>query len=220
MNTETEDRHSLYLLVSLLLFLVLAAFLQGHQIGELILIVSIFAILLAATLELSATKGMMWTAIPLVTFSILFTSLAHLYQTRWMFIASYALLTMYFGFASVGMFTYLGRKGSITKGRLLGSVSLYLILGLFWFSIFNLLDTVYPGSFAEAGAVPLAKLPRSTYLYFSIVTLTTTGYGDVVPVTPAARMLASLEAVTGVLYIAITVARLVAAYQRTGNDEG
>jgi voltage-gated potassium channel len=55
-------------------------------------------------------------------------------------------------------------------------------------------------------------------LYFSLVTLTTLGYGDLLPVTPFARIVAALEAVTGVLYIAITVARLVAAYQRTENE--
>jgi len=50
-------------------------------------------------------------------------------------------------------------------------------------------------------------------LYFSLVTLTTLGYGDIVPVRPFARSLATLEAAAGILYIAITVARLVAAYQ-------
>jgi voltage-gated potassium channel Kch len=218
MNTATEDRHSLILLVSLLAYLVLAAFLENHRTGERILIVLIFGILLAATLELSASKWMMWTTIPLVILSMVFTSLAHFYQTRSLLIVSYALLTVYFGFVSAGMFTYLGRSGSITKGRVFASASLYLILSLFWFSIYNLLEAVHPGSLAEAGAAQFAKMPRSSFLYFSMVTLTTLGYGDVVPVTPAARIFAALEAVTGVLYIAITVARLVAAYQRAEND--
>ena len=50
-------------------------------------------------------------------------------------------------------------------------------------------------------------------IYLSLATLTTLGYGDIVPVTPIARMVAALEAVAGVLYIAITVARLVAGYR-------
>jgi Ion channel len=53
----------------------------------------------------------------------------------------------------------------------------------------------------------------STILYFSLTTLTTTGYGDIVAVKPAARMFATLEAASGVLYLAITVARLVASRQ-------
>jgi voltage-gated potassium channel Kch len=66
--------------------------------------------------------------------------------------------------------------------------------------------------------VHITRVPRATLLYFSLVTLTTLGYGDLLPVTPFARIVAALEAVTGVLYIAITVARLVAAYQRTENE--
>ena len=56
---------------------------------------------------------------------------------------------------------------------------------------------------------------RSLFLYFSMVTLTTLGYGDIVPLSPVARMVASLESAAGVLYIAITVARRVASYQKT-----
>jgi voltage-gated potassium channel Kch len=62
-------------------------------------------------------------------------------------------------------------------------------------------------------------MTRASHLYFSFVTLTTLGYGDIVPATPLARMLTVLEAATGVLYIAITVARLVAAYQRADRGE-
>jgi voltage-gated potassium channel Kch len=65
------------------------------------------------------------------------------------------------------------------------------------------------------GPSEIARIPRATFLYFSMLTLTTLGYGDIVPLTPAARMFAALESVTGVLYVAITVARLVAAYQKT-----
>ena len=56
-------------------------------------------------------------------------------------------------------------------------------------------------------------MSKHSLLYFSLVTLTTLGYGDIVPLTQQARVFAALEAVTGVLYMAITVARLVAAYK-------
>ena len=59
---------------------------------------------------------------------------------------------------------------------------------------------------------------QSDLLYFSLVTLTTVGYGDVLPLSGEARMLAALEGVTGVLYIAITVAILVSGYRRTSFD--
>lgn len=62
-------------------------------------------------------------------------------------------------------------------------------------------------------------MTRASHRYFSFVTLTTLGYGDIVPATPLARILAVLEATTGVLCVAITVARLVAAYQRADGGE-
>jgi hypothetical protein len=59
---------------------------------------------------------------------------------------------------------------------------------------------------------------QSDLIYFSLVTLSTVGYGDIVPLTGEARMVAALEGVTGVLYIAITVAILVSGYRRTSSD--
>ncbi|HEY6264268.1 MAG TPA: potassium channel family protein [Candidatus Acidoferrum sp.] len=118
----------------------------------------------------------------------------------------------FFGFVSVGLFAYLGKPGAITSGRVYASVSLYLLLGMFWFALFNLTEAITPGSFAHDGVI--MRIPRSSFLYFSLVTLTTVGYGDIVPVTAVARVFAALEGVAGVLYIAITVARLVAAYQK------
>jgi len=128
-------------------------------------------------------------------------------------ILDYALLMAFFGFASVGLFTYLGKPGAISSGRIYASVSLYLMLATFWFALYNLMEAIHPASFAQAGASTTARVPRAALLYFSLITLTTVGYGDIVPVTRAARVFTALEGVASVLYIAITVARLVAAYQ-------
>jgi hypothetical protein len=61
------------------------------------------------------------------------------------------------------------------------------------------------------------KILTTKFLYFSLTSLTTLGYGDIVAIRPAARMIATLEAAAGVLYIAITVARLVADYQTSNH---
>jgi voltage-gated potassium channel Kch len=99
------------------------------------------------------------------------------------------------------------------------SVSLYFLLGMSWFAIYNVVNSVQPGSIAEAG-IPITGVAHwSTFLYFSMVTLTTLGYGDIIAIRPAARMFAVLEATAGVLYLAITVARLVGAAQKPGSAE-
>jgi hypothetical protein len=105
--------------------------------------------------------------------------------------------------------------GRITFQRLQGAFVLYLNLGTIFGSAYHLIWELNPGAFAyfgnAAGAVASGLNPSqiALMLYFSFTTLTTTGYGDIVPVSPFARSLANLEAVLGQLYLVTTVARLV-----------
>jgi ion channel len=98
------------------------------------------------------------------------------------------------------------RAGPVTGHRIQGGIAGYLLLGLVWAQAYALLEILQPGSFS--GAISAGAGHRS-FAYFSFVTLTTVGYGDILPVHPAARSLAMLEAVTGPLYVAILLARLV-----------
>jgi hypothetical protein len=98
------------------------------------------------------------------------------------------------------------RAGPITFHRIQGAVAAYLLLGIIWAYAYALLAQLRPGAFA--GPLSPADGPRALF-YFSFVTLTTVGYGDVLPVHPVARSLAILEAVTGPLYLTILLARLV-----------
>jgi hypothetical protein len=98
------------------------------------------------------------------------------------------------------------RSGPITFHRIQGAVAAYVLLGVIWAYAYALIAILRPGAFS--GPVSPADGPRA-WLYFSFVTLTTVGYGDVLPVHPTARSLAVLEAVTGPLYLAILISRLV-----------
>lgn len=213
MSDPINDRRSLYLLLSLLLMILLSPFLETHRVGELFLVIALFATLTIAVLELHGKRALRKLAI-IVAAPIVVAELAGLfYSSRWLMILDYALLMAFFGFASIGLFTYLGQAGAISSGRIYASVSLYLMLATFWFALYNLMEAIYPASFVEGGPLTTTPVHRGALFYFSLITLTTVGYGDIVPVTPAARVFAALEGAAGVLYIAITVARLVAAYQ-------
>jgi hypothetical protein len=100
--------------------------------------------------------------------------------------------------------------GRITFRRLQGAVVLYLNLAMIFAFGFGLIWELSPTAFAGLPAAMGAPGERATMLYFSLTTLTTTGYGDIVPIEPFARGLANLESVMGQFYLAITVARLVA----------
>jgi Ion channel len=110
------------------------------------------------------------------------------------------------GLLSLIVLAQVFRKGPVTLSRIQGAIAVYLLLGLAWAIAYELLALRQPGAFAGAGVD--GDLPQR-WLYYSFVTLTTVGYGDVTPVHPIARSLAVLEALTGQLYPAILLARLV-----------
>jgi ion channel len=101
--------------------------------------------------------------------------------------------------------------GLVTWHRIQGAVALYVILGLLFAHLYGLLDALVPGAFANvpSGLSVHAVFYREHLLYFSFETLTTTGYGDIVPLHRVARSLATLEAVIGQLFPATLLARLV-----------
>ena len=210
-----HEYRSLFLLLSVLTFIVLTSFLENSRTGEAFLVGSMYLTLVAATLELSERRVVFWSALPLAVISMILLLASHLAfnQNRPILLASDLVLAAFLGLVSVSLFTYLGRPGAITTGRLYVSVSLYFLMSLSWYVFYRLVDTFQPGSFAEAGTPLVGRIAPSKMIYFSLATLTTLGYGDVVAIRPAARILAALEGAAGVLYIAITVARLVAAYE-------
>lgn len=109
--------------------------------------------------------------------------------------------------------------GRITIRRIEGAIAGYLLLGLIFACLYDLVHGLVPDAFLHHGAPSEAGGRVASYLFFSFVTLTTTGYGDIVPVHPAARSLAILEALIGQLYLAILLARLVSlemAHRRDG----
>jgi hypothetical protein len=101
--------------------------------------------------------------------------------------------------------------GAVTADRIMGAVALYLLLGLGWAVAYDLVALHVPGAFNVSGA---ERVGPQRWVYFSFVTLTTVGYGDITPVARAAQSLATLEALVGQLYPAIILARLVSLHTR------
>lgn len=98
-------------------------------------------------------------------------------------------------------------KGHVTSMRIQGAIAVYLLMGIAWAHGYQLLDAHDPHAFVVQIAKPSTV---SEWLYFSFVTLTTVGFGDIVPATRVSRVLSIGEALTGQLYLAVMLARLVA----------
>ena len=112
----------------------------------------------------------------------------------------------------------------LTFDSILGAVCGYLFLGLGWAVLYAMIEGFRPGSFEISpklvtGGEVARPLPH-VLTYYSFVTLTTVGYGDISPVSPAARTLAWMEAVTGQFYLAVIVAGLVSVLAAKGKREG
>jgi hypothetical protein len=115
----------------------------------------------------------------------------------------------------------------VTVETVAGGICVYLLIGILWALVFTLLLIASPGSFAGGGlsiqeGAPIFshRAQLQSLLYYSFVTLTTLGYGDITPMTPPARSLAALEAVIGQLYIAVLIARLVGLSIAHSGQEG
>ena len=216
MLKRATSRPDLLLLVSLVLVIVMYPVLDHGDTRRLILGLLMFAPLLLATVRLSERKGWLWPTALLMAATFLaavvstFSPLPALVGLKW------ALLAVFFGLTVYGLFPYLRNARSVTDEHLYTAVSIYLLLGMQWFALYSAIDVFFPGSILHNGATLTDR--HSELLYFSLVTLSTIGYGDVVPVYGEVRMLAALEGVTGVLYIAITVALLVSAYKQQGTS--
>jgi len=126
-------------------------------------------------------------------------------------------VSLSFGIMAIVMLVQVFRKGPVTHHRIQGAIAVYLLLGLAWAAAYELIDLTHQGAFT--GTFGGAKVGTS-WLYYSFVTLTTLGYGDIVPVHPFARSMAVMEALVGQLFPAILIARLVSqeVQQRSKRD--
>ncbi len=100
---------------------------------------------------------------------------------------------------------------AVNSEVLCAGIANYLLLGVTWALSFMVMDAINPESFAAL--TPTVEQGWTDFVYFSFATLTTLGYGDISPDLPVARIWAVSEAVAGVLYIAVLVARLVSLYR-------
>jgi voltage-gated potassium channel len=110
------------------------------------------------------------------------------------------------------------RAERVTLNTVYGAICVYFLLVVFWAAVFILIEDVEPGSFSGIGG---AGEEVSDFLYFSMVTQTTLGYGDITPVSGLPRSLAALEAFLGQVFLVATVARLVSlqvAYSGRGGQ--
>lgn len=122
--------------------------------------------------------------------------------------------SFFFFYLIVLLLRMLVASDEITSNALYGAVCVYLLLGILWATIYGFINELFPGSIFLGMHHDTHHHHEeiNEFLYFSYTTLTTLGYGDITTVAPVGRLMAVFEAMTGQLFLAFLVARLVSIY--------
>jgi hypothetical protein len=129
----------------------------------------------------------------------------------WLSEITYLILVIFHISITSVVFRYIFTATAVTADVIFGAVAVYFLLSFLFVPIYGMLEIASPGSFVDNATG--AAVRWQELAYYSLITLSTAGYGDIVPVSAWARMLAGLEATVGVMYVAVLMARLVALYE-------
>jgi len=208
------------LLIALALFFIWAPFVEEIEGGELIVSGLFSLVLLAGIVAVADRKRVLVIAIVLAIPAIAGRWINHFRPDLIppaVFLAGGLVLI---AFVIANLLRFVLRAPSVNTEVLCASISAYLMLGLMWTMAYWLVDQLTPGgAFSFNTNAGTHSMSGFTGFYFSFVTLSTVGYGDITPVSRIARWLAAMEAMTGLLYVAVLIARLVSLYSAPKSND-
>src|SRR6266576_1203656 len=200
------------LLIALALLFFFFPFVEEVKCGDIIVSILLSLVLLSAVLAVADRKRVLVIAVALAVPAIAGRWISHF---RPDLVPPPVFLTaglVLIAFVVANLLRFVLRAPSVNVEVLCASISAFLMLGLLWTVAYWLVDQLDPGAFAFNTNEGRQSISGFNAFYFSFVTLSTVGYGDITPVSKVARMLAAMEAMTGLLYVAVLIARLVALY--------
>lgn len=200
------------LLASLVLLLVLSPTLDGNPAGSLLLAVLFTLVLLAAVFAAGGRRTTLAVALAFALPWLYLSWLHPLWRTEPIDVVADLLLIGLAAYVLALVLMRVVRAERVGVDAICGAIAVYLLAAVVWAVCYGVIEALAPGSFRLADAQ--AGMVWNQFLYYSLVTLTTLGYGDITPLTAAARIWSALEAVTGTLYLAVLIARLVSLYRR------
>ena len=198
-----------FLLISILLLLVVRPFLEAHAPFHVLINVSFSIVLISGVYAVSEKKKRFYAIVSLAVLAFICFWTGDLLHSKTIETIGEISILLFFFFTVAAILAYLFREKEVTADVIIGSVCGYFLLGLMWAFVYPLLEAAQPGSFTHGGE---SLTTTGDFTYFSFVTLTTLGYGDMVPITNQAKSLAIVEAAMGQLYVAILIARLMGIY--------
>lgn len=206
------------LLFSILLTLLVSPLLEDFLGMRRLLNICFTGILLSATFAASDRRSPPFIAALLALPMLTYYWVGHLLPDPLFKIVGLCSGVLFFLYIIIVILSYVLRAENITQEVISGALVVYLLFGLLWTFLFSLTEHLSPASFSSTTS--LGEENRFAFLYYSFVTLTTLGYGDVTPLTPMATSLAVLEAIIGQIYLTVLIARLVGMHIAHSDREG
>jgi hypothetical protein len=195
-----------FLLVSIILVFALRPFLKGFVRIDILTEIFLSIVLLSAIHAVSRKTRTFITALVLAVPAFSLDWLGYIMAVPSLADASRMMSALFTAYVLIILLSFVLKQKEVTTDVLMAAMCGYFFLGFMWAFFFLFLEAVQPGSFQMAQG---QSADAGQFLYFSFVTMTTLGYGDMTPIASGARSLAVLSAVMGQLYLAVTIARLV-----------
>jgi hypothetical protein len=198
---------------ALVMMFIGAPFVERMPNGELVEAVLLTLVLITGVMAVSSRRATMGLALILVAPALVGKWLNHFWPEQVppeLFITA---ALIFVTFVITRLLAYIVRAPRVNSEVLCAGIAAYLMLGFVWALAYIVVGRLVPDAFTFS--VPANSghtMQGFTAFYFSFITLTTVGYGDITPVAPAARMLAIMESMTGTLFVGMLIARLVSLY--------
>ena len=203
-----------FLLVSLLVLFVIAPLFEGLAIALILLNIFTSVVLVSAVYAVSQKKGLFVLAVILVIPVLAGRWSVYFVDNPFLDFMGMSFGVLFLAFTATNILAKVFEAKEVTADTISGAICVFLLIGLAWAFLYSVVEFLHPGSFNIAQSLAhtsIHSLHQQTtlFIYYSFVTLTTLGYGDITPLTPPARSLAVVEAVIGQLYLVVLIARLV-----------
>jgi voltage-gated potassium channel len=219
-NPAVRRFSAIGLLVALTILFAAFPFIEKLESGDMLKSILLTVVLLSAVWTVAGRGPILVTALFLAV-PTMAARWVHLYRPDLLppevFLIGAILLVL---FVNYHLLRSVLRAREVTTEVLCASIAAYLLLGLAWTFAYWLVAELVPGAFSlNVTSGSDGSIKGFNGFYFSFITLSTVGYGDITPVASVARMLAAAEAMTGLLYVAVLIARLVSLHVPKSPDE-
>jgi hypothetical protein len=191
--------------------------------GKIINLALFLAVLWTSSIITSLNRRVYLTIISASIAALILNGLYILMPERGLLLANHAIISVILIHIIMALTVYLFVCKDVTHYTLLAAFSSFLLIALLWAMFYGIIDMLDPEAFtvpleiaADGRLSSLGKSGSFQGLYFSMVTITTLGYGDISPISSEARAVATAEAFVGQLYMAVMIARLVGIYAAKG----